>query len=109
MVSVSGDRPSARRLLADLLEPRRVAVPSRAAWSAVVFRRIEVEPLRLRDCPMNGARTDRTGGAEQDGRDRFEEIVAALDRDRRSRLKNEGKLVIGELEHADGSSGLRAG
>jgi hypothetical protein len=60
VVSVSGDRPSARRLLADLLEPTRVAVPSRAAWSAVVFRRIEVEPLRLRDCPMNGARTDRT-------------------------------------------------
>jgi hypothetical protein len=85
---------SSPRLLADLLEPRRVAVPSRAAWSAVVFRRIEVEPLRLRDCPMNGARTDRTGGAEQDGRDRFEEIVAALDRDRRSRLKNVGQLVI---------------
>ena len=63
----------------------------RARLGVRSFSRIEVEPLRLRDCPMNGARTDRTGGAEQGGRDRFEEIVAALDRDRRSRLKNMGQ------------------
>jgi hypothetical protein len=44
---------------------RLVAIPSGPAWSAVIFRRVEVEPLRLLDCPVHGPRTDRPGTAAQ--------------------------------------------
>jgi hypothetical protein len=55
-----------------------------------------------------GAGTDRTGGAKQEAATASRK-PSAVDCDWRSPLKNVGQLIIGEPEHADGSSGVARG